>query len=230
MIPDPGALHAVRRSRLGALAQTAPLNGSTELVCLTATRWNAKLVATTSAWRREVVGELGSSNGQRSLMPERFRPNRALANTGVWRPSRLTCVAIAAALFVGLSAAGCGGSSTPSITKAAFLSKGNAICARGNATLNTAAAKLGKNPSRAQIVAFEKSTEIPSIQAQITGIRALGAPSGDQTTVTSMLNLAQTDLNKLKSNPLLIAGKINPFTSFANVAHPYGLTACASNS
>jgi len=143
-------------------------------------------------------------------------------------PGRLTWMAIAATLIVG-TAAGCGSSSssTPAITKAAFLAKGNAICTQGNATLSAAAAKLGKNPSRAQIVAFVKSTEIPSIQAQIDAIRALGAPSADKATVTNFISLAQADLNRVKSNPLLIASNISPFADFSKVAHPYGLTACA---
>ena len=45
-----------------------------------------------------------------------------------------------------------------------------------------------------------------------------------------MLNLAQADLNKIKANPTsLLTSKTNPFTNFANIAHPYGLKACAKN-
>ena len=51
-------------------------------------------------------------------------------------------------------------------------------------------AKLGKNSSHAQVVAVVKTTTVPSIQAHIDGIRAVGAPSGDQATVTNLLNLA----------------------------------------
>ena len=43
-----------------------------------------------------------------------------------------------------------------------------------------------------------------------------------------MLRLVQADLNKLKSNPTLVATDI--FGDFAKVAHPYGLTACAPTS
>ena len=118
---------------------------------------------------------------------------------------------------------------TTAITKAEFLAKANAICTLGNAQINAAGAKLGKNPSQAQITAFAKSTDVPSMQAQINAIRALGAPSGDQATVTNMLNLAQADLNKVKSNPALLTGNTSPFADFAKIAHPYGLRACAQN-
>ena len=69
------------------------------------------------------------------------------------------------------------------------------------------------------------------IQTQIDQVKALGAPSGDEATVSNFLGLAQADLNKLKSDPTILhAGKSDPFADFAKVAHPYGLTACAPNS
>jgi ABC-type glycerol-3-phosphate transport system substrate-binding protein len=146
----------------------------------------------------------------------------------------------ATALIVGLVAAGCGSSSsstkttsstaTTALTKTQFLARANAICTTGNNQIAAADAKLSKNPTQAQITAVVKTTTAPSIQAQIDGIRALGAPPGDQATVTNMLNLAQADLNKVKSNPsVLAAGGASPFADFAKVAHPYGLTACAQN-
>ena len=172
-------------------------------------------------------------------MPQPLRPERVSVNQNVPLPSRLTAVAIAAALIVGLAAAGCGSSSssskstsstaTTALTKAQFLAKANAICTTGNKQLSAANAKLTKNSTQAQIAAAIKTTTIPTIQAQINRIRALGAPSGEQATVTNMLNLAQSDLNKVKSNPTLLAGNTNPFANFAKVAHSYGLTACARN-
>ena len=174
-------------------------------------------------------------------MPHPLRPENASVNQNAPLPSRLAAVAIAAALIVGLAAAGCGSSSsnsskstastaTTALTKAEFLAKANAICTTGNKQTDAANAKLTKNSTQAQIAAAIKTTTIPAIQAQITGIRALGAPSGDQATVTNMLNLAQADLNKVKSNPaLLTTGGASPFADFAKVAHPYGLKACAPN-
>jgi hypothetical protein len=48
-------------------------------------------------------------------------------------------------------------------------------------------------------------------QTQIDGLRALAAPSSDQATVVNMLDTAQTDLNKIKSNPALLAsGLVSP--------------------
>ena len=168
-------------------------------------------------------------------MPQRLRPKLTFANTGVPRPSRLTWIAIATTLIVGLGAAGCGSSSkstsksTTAITKPEFLAKANAICTKGNAQTAAVGARLGKNPTPAQVAAAVKSSTVPVIQAQINRVRALGAPSGDKAKVTNMLNLAQADLNKVKSNPALLQGNSSPFADFAKIAHPYGLTACARN-
>ena len=112
---------------------------------------------------------------------------------------------------------------TTALTKAQFVARANAICTTGNNQIAAADAKLSKNPTKAQITAVVKTTTAPSIQAQINGIRALGAPSGDQATVTNMLNLAQADLNKVKSNPASLAtGGASPFADFAKVAKTYG--------
>jgi hypothetical protein len=152
------------------------------------------------------------------------------------QPSRYRRVAIAGLLLAALGAAGCGGSGTkstktvtvPAITKAELVAKANAICTTGNGPLLAAAAKLTGHPSRAQMVAIVQNTYVPSIEAQIRAINALGAPAGEQATITKMLRLAQADLGKLKRNPALVATDV--FGGFARVAHPYGLTACAPTS
>ena len=161
-----------------------------------------------------------------------LRPEPTLASKGTPPPGRLGGMVIAGMLMVGLGAAGCGGSSsatksTPAraITKAEFVAKANAICATADPVLSGAAAKLASLHTEGQIAAIVNGTYVPSIEAQVTGIRALGVPSGGQATVTSMLRLVQADLNRLKSKPTLVGTDV--FADFAKVAHPYGLTACA---
>jgi outer membrane murein-binding lipoprotein Lpp len=145
-------------------------------------------------------------------------------------------VTMAAALVVGLVVAGCGSSdksssssSTPTtaaITKAQFVSKANAICAKGNKLTDAAGASLGNHPTPAQISATVRTRFAPAVQAQITAIRALGAPTGDEATVTKFLDLAQADLDKVKGNPSLLVAQRDAFGDFAKLAHPYGLTEC----
>jgi hypothetical protein len=152
------------------------------------------------------------------------------------RPNvRVGVMLIAGMLTASVGAAGCGSSSktastptTPTITKAEFLAKANAICAKADPLLSAAGAKLETQPPKAQVAALVKRTYVPAIEAQVTAIKALGVPAGAQASVTSMLSLAQADLNKLESNPALVSTDV--FADFAKVAHPYGLTACAPTS
>jgi len=162
-------------------------------------------------------------------------PNRRIAALlPLPNRSTLRAIAVAATLTVGLAAAGCGSASKTTsastiaaLPKPEFLAQGNAICAQGNQTLGAAEKALGKQPSEAQFKAYVANTFAPTVQKQIDGIRALAAPSGDQANIANMLNVAQTELNQVKGNPATLTEKT--FVSFAKLAHPYGLTACAPN-
>jgi hypothetical protein len=146
----------------------------------------------------------------------------------------LTRLALAAAVLIGLGAAGCGSSAgsrtddppTATLTKVEFLAKANAICRRANRKQNAAAQKEFdiKQPTTAQIMSFAKDTAIPGISDQIKALRALGPPSP---TVTRMLNVAERALDRVKRDPALLASESDPFANFRRLAHLYGLTACA---
>lgn len=167
-----------------------------------------------------------------------LRSGPTLFGRGVSPPRRSGGIVIAGALVVAFAIAGCGSSSTnssstasatvPAITKAEFVAKANAICGKADPVLSAAGAKLETRPPEAQVAALVKGTYVPAIQSQITAIKALGVPTGDEATVANMLALAQADLNKIENAPQLIA--TDAFADFAKVAHPYGLTACAPTS
>jgi hypothetical protein len=146
-------------------------------------------------------------------------------------------IAIALVLIAGVAVAGCGGSGTSStkstattatITKAELVAKANAICTAGNGPILAAGAQLASHPSRAQVVSIVERVYVPSIESQLTSIRALGVPAGEQAIMAKMLRLAETDLAKLKHDPALVTTDV--FGGFARVAHPYGLVACAPTS
>jgi hypothetical protein len=146
--------------------------------------------------------------------------------------------AIAALLIVGLAAAGCGSSSssssststTAAITKAAFLKQGNAICKKGNQEINAEGKKVfskTKKPTQAQMTQFATATLIPHIQAEISGIKALGAPKGDEAQVNAMVASAQSALDQGKKNPtLLVSNNSNLFKHTNQLTNAYGLTVC----
>lgn len=142
---------------------------------------------------------------------------------------------LAAPVLAALVVAGCGSdnsssssstATTPAITKAQFVAKANAICAKGNQVTDKAGASLSSHPTPAQVAAVVKATFAPSVQAQIDQVRALGAPAGDEATVKKFLDDAQADLNRLKSDPSLLTQNQDTFADFGKLAHPYGLKEC----
>jgi hypothetical protein len=144
-------------------------------------------------------------------------------------------LAVAAILTVGLVLVACGSSndnSTTALSKAAFLKQGNAICKRGNQQINAASktAFTSKKPSQAELNKFVNGTLIPAIQGQISGVKALAPPTGDEAKVTAIVDSAQAALDKGKKDPTLFtSNKGDPFAQANKLATAYGLTVCGSS-
>ena len=173
------------------------------------------------------------------------RTQSSFATNRICRPGRLGGLVL---LIVVLGSAGCGSSSTSStgattgasaagststagssstgITKSEFLAKANAICVQGNAVIEPARAKLGLHPNEQEVTPVVLTVVAPAIQNEINALKALGAPAGEEATVTNMLNLAQEGLDELERGPALLEIG-DPFLHFQQIAHPYGLTSCA---
>jgi hypothetical protein len=150
--------------------------------------------------------------------------------------SRPTALATGAALS--LAGVGCGGSgkgttsagsvastapATP--TKAEYVAKANAICNATNGPLAATALRLASHPSRAEAAHIIATTFIPQIKSQLSQIQAIGTPAGGQPSTWAMDRLIAGDIARIEKDPT-IAGPA-AFHDFAEVAHAYGLTACA---
>jgi hypothetical protein len=148
-------------------------------------------------------------------------------------------IALSAVFALALVAVGCGGddsTSTASITKAEFLTQGNAICDKGNKEINTAFESFAKennleqnqNLTDAQATEASNTILIPNVQSQVDQIRELGAPAGQETQVDAILTAAQQGIDDLKDDPTLLAqSNADPFAEANKLARDYGLTACA---
>jgi hypothetical protein len=148
-----------------------------------------------------------------------------------------------AILITGANLSGCGSSSstateaTTAITKAEFVSKGNAVCVKGEkaqeAEINAYVKKHGlenKKPTKAQNVELVETILAPNFQSQIDGVTALGAPSGEEQQVSSALELSQQTLEKIEANPELAFGKENAFAAAGKQLHALELKECTPNS
>jgi hypothetical protein len=166
------------------------------------------------------------------------RSESAPASDSGRRPIWSGGTAVAGLSMLALLAAGCGSSSSGAstaatvsgpVTKADFVAQANAICVKGTQRTEKAGQSLGNSPTEAEAAVAVPAKFVPAVQAQIDELKALSPPPGEEAAVTSMLNLAQSDLDKIKSEPKL-AFETKTFADFASVAHAYGLKACAPRS
>lgn len=149
---------------------------------------------------------------------------------------RIALLSPALVLAVGLLATGCGGGddskasdepTAAAITKADFTEQANAICAKGNAEIETAANALGDDPTTDQITQFATDTLVPNVQGQHDSISDLGAPKGDEVDVDAILTALQDGIDTLAADPAVITAEgDDPFAAANDLAAAYGLTDC----
>lgn len=152
-------------------------------------------------------------------------------------------IALFAALaLLAIVVAGCGGGSdstntdatTSSLTKAEFLKQGNAVCAKGNKEIEEGFEEFekenglqNKRPTNAQLTEAIETIVIPKVRQQIEGVKALGAPSGEEAEVEAITDAAEEALEKGEEDPAALAGgKADPFTKANKLANEYGLVKC----
>jgi hypothetical protein len=80
--------------------------------------------------------------------------------------------------------------------------------------------------NEAQLEDFASSTLIPKVQSQIDGVKALGAPAGEEAQVNQLITTVQEDLDQLKADPSKIKDD-HLFDDSDQKAKALGLTECA---
>jgi hypothetical protein len=149
-------------------------------------------------------------------------------------------------LAIAVIAAGCGSSSdsssseesTSSISKAELIKQGDAICAKSEkeneAEFEEFVEENGlsenKEPTEAQKEELATSILLPSVSSQIEGIRALGAPSGEEEEVSEILDTVQEEIEEGEAEPssLFEAEEegASPFAEGNELAREYGFKIC----
>jgi hypothetical protein len=157
---------------------------------------------------------------------------------------RYYVAAMGGLLALGLVSCGGGGGGTTgaantgikegSLPKAAFLKKGNAICAETEAEINREYERFsdrhvaGKQPSEAVLNRGAEEIVLPAQIRQLHQLRALGAPQGDGQRVEEILAAFEEGIEKGKADAAALRGLGGEF-AFAkafSLAGEYGLKAC----
>ena len=142
--------------------------------------------------------------------------------------------ALAIAVVVGCGGGSDSSSDSSSLTKAEFIKQADAICAKGGELLNKEVEDFGEendiDPNKTTKEQQEELiTEIvaANVQSQVDEIRTLGAPSGDEAQVETMLDTVEEGVEELESKPnLFLNKKTNPLTRGSDLADKYGLKVC----
>jgi len=125
---------------------------------------------------------------------------------------------------------GATGASGAPLTKEQFIAQADAICKKGNDTIDQAAGQVfgGQQPSAAQIEQFANDTAIPAIQQEIDGISALTPPAGDEDQIQAILDAVNSGLDQVRQDPQSLATSDNagPFAEADQLANDYGLKVC----
>jgi maltose-binding protein MalE len=152
---------------------------------------------------------------------------------------------LAGVVAIAIVAAGCGSSSddtsgssdttetTAALSKAEFIKQGDAICTKGNKSIETEANEFAeenkvntKKPTKAQKEEVITEVVAPSVRKQGEEIAELGAPSGDEAEVEAIVAAVEGGAEELEEDPnLLIEGK-NPLAKGSKLADSYGFKVC----
>lgn len=88
--------------------------------------------------------------------------------------------------------------------------------------------KKNQEPSNAEKKELAETVAFPGIQKQIDGVRALGAPEGEEEQVEEIVDAAQEALDQAEEDPVAFVSEeeSNSFAHVNKLSREYGLTTC----
>ena len=150
------------------------------------------------------------------------------------RGTTIGVLAVCAA--VGLGAAGCGGDDDDSTTESAatalskedFIAQADQICADGDDAIDEAGQEqfASGQPTDEELSQFFVDTVLPTLSDEVTEIRTLGVPEGDEDEVTAILDSVDQAVEDATADPESLLGNSDPFGEANELATAYGLEVC----
>ncbi len=138
----------------------------------------------------------------------------------------------AAVLALALMGAGCGGSSTPSPSKAEFVKKAEVICKDNSAKIQKSFRSYInehedlKNPTKADYLDLVSTVLVPHIEEEIDELKALGAPKGDEDQVDAIIEAREAGVGAIETYPEEAVENNSAFKESSELARKYGLRYC----
>jgi hypothetical protein len=129
---------------------------------------------------------------------------------------------------------GNGGGGGESLTKAEYIKRGDALCRQGDREIEREGeSRFGdaeQEPSRADLVEFVEDAVVPNIEDQISELRDLPVPEGDEETVNAIYDEADQAIESIKDNPeAAIEQEASPFEQANRLARDYGFKECGED-
>ena len=121
------------------------------------------------------------------------------------------------------------GSDKATISKADFVTKGNALCTALNAKLDPITKAFTDQTTPEELSTFITGVLVPEIRKTVSAVRALGFPKGDEALLGGVMDETEKILDSMAKDPT-VALQGDPLAVPNSKLHDYGLTVCGSNS
>ena len=122
------------------------------------------------------------------------------------------------------------------LTKAEFAAKANALCSKQKRRIQAKLRKVFKSaqaegsrkqgPQQAAIRELVEEGIAPAMEAEVDGLRALGAPRGDTGSVEAIVDAIELLVAEARRDPEAFAGNSTAFEKARKLAAAYGIDAC----
>lgn len=142
---------------------------------------------------------------------------------------------LAVGLAAGMLAGGCGDGGGEPLTKAGFLTRGNAVCARTQQAIDEGARATftspGNVPTAEEVGRFVDDTLLPQMRRELRELGELEPPQDDRDRVNAILGAGRQGVERISTNPGIVLDKErNPLILYSDLADAYGLEGCGRNS
>jgi hypothetical protein len=135
-------------------------------------------------------------------------------------------VVLPAALLPGV---GCGGDDAPSQEE--YVAQADEICREADEALDAEVQeRIGtKQPNQQQVVTLTGELVVPNLEGQISDLRALTPPEGDEETVEAIYATLETAVQKIADDPSIVTGEPPAeFEEASRLAREHGMEKCGA--